>query len=53
MIKITLAKVEADSERENRYKVSAKDVEAERTRKAMLLFEEDRRLKREKDARDK
>ena len=53
VIKLTLAKVSADSERENRFKLSAKDVEAERTQKAMLQFTEDRRLKKEKDEREK
>lgn len=40
-------------ERENRYRQSEKEAEKERKGKAMLGFEEDRRLRKEKDEREK
>lgn len=48
-----LVKARADEERGARFKNSEQEAEKARVGRALLGFEEDRRLKREKDDRDK
>lgn len=53
VLKTVLTRAREAEARETRYKQSEKEAEAERKGKAMLGFEEDRRLKKEKDEREK
>lgn len=49
----TLKRAKEAEEREKRYRESEKDAEKMRKEKALLEFEEDRRLRSEKDERGK
>ncbi len=51
MLTIVLSRVREADEREKRMRQSEAEAEAARKEKAMLGFEEDRRLKRERDER--
>ncbi|KDE07006.1 hypothetical protein, variant [Microbotryum lychnidis-dioicae p1A1 Lamole] len=53
VVAVVLGRAKEAEEREGRYRQSEKDVQEERKKKALLQFEEDRRIKMEKDQRER
>ncbi|KAK4052944.1 hypothetical protein OIO90_004068 [Microbotryomycetes sp. JL221] len=53
VLKIVLKRAQEAAERQERYRASEQDAEQQRKQKALLGFEEDRRLRKEKDDRER
>ncbi|KAM0792102.1 hypothetical protein ACM66B_004806 [Microbotryomycetes sp. NB124-2] len=53
VLKIVLTRAREAADRQERYRASEQEVEKNRKEKALLGFEEDRRLRKEKDDRDR